>query len=160
MCSLKISSSCSKRTRTADFLLFTFFRISDAAELRRTQPQTHFPLLPFLLFYLFTFLPLKIRSFALSLHKISCTRKNIQVNLMIFRSFALSLHKISCTRKNIQVNLMILRSFALSLHKISCTRKNIQVNLMIFRSFALSLQKNKRWKINLKCFGLRSARLY
>ena len=136
MCSLKISSSCSKRTRTADFLLFTFFRISDAAELRRTQPQTHFPLLPFLLFYLFTFLPLKIRSFALSLHKISCTRKNIQVNLMIFRSFALSLHKISCTRKN------------------------IQVNLMIFRSFALSLQKNKRWKINLKCFGLRSARLY
>ena len=64
------------------------------------------------------------------------------------------------TRKNIQVNLMFFHSFALSLDKIGCTRKNIQVNLMFFHSFALSLQKNKKWKINLKCFGSKSARLY
>ena len=51
--------------------------------------------------------------------------------------FALSLHKISCTRQS--VSKLTLRSFALSLHKVSCTRQS--VSKLTLRSFALSLQK-------------------
>ena len=54
---------------------------------------------------------------------------------LVFLSFALTLHKIGCTREI--ENKFSFRSFALSLHKIGCTRET--ENEFSFRSFALSL---------------------
>ena len=67
-------------------------------------------------------------SFALSLHKINCTRK--LKNKFLFLSFALSLHKINCTRK--LKNKFLFLSFLLSLHNTNGSRVNGGGNGILF----------------------------